>query len=95
MTKTHEQIPLLQIPLLAKLLIYYYCDECLARIKLGWFYQGIDEVIEAASVEDGKLICPGCRDLEKKCLCHFDVDNPIGTERFRIIHKDCPIHNER
>lgn len=61
MTENHEQIPLL-----AQLLIYYYCDECLARINLGWFYQGIDEAVEAASVEDGKLICGTCRDKPLK-----------------------------
>lgn len=91
MTKNHEQIPLL-----ARLGIYYTCDLCGCITYRGSFYgEAMDEVIEAASVEDGKLICGTCRNSEKECLCHFDVNNPIGTERFRIIHKDCPIHNER
>lgn len=90
MTETHEQIPLL-----AKLEVSYRCDKCGDEIKLGWFYQAIGKVIEAASVEDGKMICPMCRDSKKECLCHFDVINPIGTARYRIIHKDCPVHNER
>lgn len=56
MSKNHEQIPLL-----AKLEISYVCDKCRARITLGSFYKAMDEVV-AASVEDGKLICPTCRD---------------------------------
>lgn len=88
MTENHEQIPLL-----AKLRISYYCNSCHKEIQLRSFYIAMDAVVAAASVEDGKLICPTCRDSKKECLCHFDVINPIGTARYRIIHKDCPIHN--
>lgn len=56
MTKNHKQIPLL-----AKLEISYVCDKCRARITLGSFYNVVDEIVIAASVEDGKLICPMCR----------------------------------
>lgn len=61
MTKTHEQIPLL-----AKLRVYYFCDKCYMEIFLGKFYDGIGRAIKAASIEDGKLTCPGCRDKRLK-----------------------------
>lgn len=57
MTKTHKQIPLLE-----KLRISYFCDKCHREIPLRYFYKAIDKVIEAASIEDGKLICGMCWD---------------------------------
>lgn len=57
MIKKHEYIPLL-----VKLKIYYYCSRCGNEIKLGSFYKAMDEIVIAASVEDGKLICSTCRD---------------------------------
>lgn len=61
MTKNHEQIPLL-----AKLEVSYICDKCRGRITLGTFYESMGNVVDAASVEDGKLICPTCQDKNSK-----------------------------
>lgn len=70
MNKPHEQIPLL-----AKLEVSYRCDKCGDEIKLGWFYQAIGKVIEAASVKDGKLICGTCR------------DKPLGSKGYDFVEK--------
>lgn len=54
----HERIPLLN-----KLEISYICDKCKRRIVLPSLYKGMDEVIVAASVKPGLLICEGCRKI--------------------------------
>lgn len=59
----HEQIPLLK-----KLEISYICDKCKRRMVIPSLYKGADEVVEAASVKSGLLICESCRKICAKNL---------------------------
>ena len=60
-----------QIPLLAKLGIWFACDKCKERITIHPrnFYLAIESLINDQIVQDnGDLICPDCKEepTEKK-----------------------------
>lgn len=56
-----------QIPLLAKLGIWFPCDKCKERVTIypRNFYLAIESLINDQIVQDnGELICPKCRDCK-------------------------------
>ena len=49
-----------RIPLLAKLMISFECDDCGNIYMLGWFYNGIEKLVNHMT-QNGQLLCPRCK----------------------------------
>ncbi len=64
--------------------------------SFDYFVKGLDfwrrDILDRLDKIEQK---PNLTETAGECTCHYDVDNPIGTERSRITDKNCPIHGQR
>lgn len=68
-----------QIPLLAKLMISFECDNCGDTCSLGWFYKGMDK-LQKYITDDGKLVCIRCKEDMPKATGEVVKDKPLDDK---------------
>lgn len=62
------------IPLLAKLLIVYECEECGEDRWVGRFYEAMDYIVNHVAQPDGRLLCEAC---QTKASLEAVEDKPV------------------